>query len=180
MDGGLFVVIASHCLWANEPSLRASAWERVWQRPKTPPLPLLGIQVHGKTLSKEVFLFFRGELRVSSARKSGERHLKLAPLSTGERKVTAPASLFRHVVFTVARLGEQHGHWPSPKFVGLLNKAELKYTSSFFFRWRELVRGDKRGAGRELAGEKERSYPGDRKLRGKAGKGWRRHSKFPY
>lgn len=112
MDGGLFVVIACHCLWANEPSLRASAWERVWQRPKTetPPYPPGGFRFTEKTLSKEVFLFFRGELRVSSARKSGERHLKLAPLSTGERKVTAPASLFRHVVFTVARLGEQHGH----------------------------------------------------------------------
>lgn len=58
---------------------------------------------------------------------------------------------FQHVVFTVVWLGEQHGDWPSLKFVGVFNKAELKST----FVLAQALKRRQKGAGWERGRERE-------------------------
>lgn len=176
MDGGLFIVISSFVF-----GRATRACEHLHGKEFGGVLRLspLGIPVHGKTPSKKDVYIFWGGRGGGLGCYGSQRHVKwrMAPqIGSSQhrgKKGHCAGKSFRHVVFTVVWLGEQHGHWPSLKFVGVLNMAELK--STFFLLARALKRRQK-GAGWEREGEKERSYPRDRKLRGEAVKGWRRHS----
>lgn len=134
---------ASVCLGENLPLCSEAVKALVWST--------LGIRVHGKILSKEVLREKNGENYGFHPHAKWRKVPQIGSSQHREKKGHCVGNLCWRAVFTSMWLGfcvpsqrteELHDRWPSLKFVGILNKAELN--SAFVQACKRRQRGQNR------------------------------------